>query len=159
MTLAKKYILPALTLLVLTLLTGCVTNNGDIGRYYGVWALDRMTVDGADDTSFSHGPGTREDSWTCFSFQNSVVCIARYNALQDRDERWGTWSEDGKELTLDFTHRDDSGNPDYYTAPAWILMEPGTTVCRIEAATDRAMTLSFTDTRGRRIVYYLRKTY
>ena len=34
---------------VMTAVLGsCTDNNGDIGPYYGVWVLDRVTIDGTD---------------------------------------------------------------------------------------------------------------
>ena len=65
---------------VLTLLTACTTNNGDIGIWYGTWSLERMTVDGTD------VPVNDGNGWTNFAFQNNVVLITRTTPLHDVTE-------------------------------------------------------------------------
>jgi hypothetical protein len=137
-------------------LTGCRTNNGDIGVYYGSWALKSVTIDGVEDTAWSS-----DNMWTTWSFQNNVICISRTNDLQDMDTRWGTWSEDNGKLLLDFRHSDDNAaaGSGQYAAPSWLYFERNTvTTLGIDAQTSKSMTLSIVDANGRKIVYTLKKT-
>ena len=41
-------ILGTIALLLAAIISGCVTNNGDIGNLYGIWRLDKLVVDGTD---------------------------------------------------------------------------------------------------------------
>jgi hypothetical protein len=138
-------------------LTGCVTNNGDIGLYYGSWALDAITIDGSADASWNSN-----GEWTTWSFQNNIVCISRNNELGEQDERWGTWTETDGKLLLDYRHSDDNAaaGTSQYAAPSWIYIAKNVvTALNIESQTSKVMTLSQTDGQGRKIVYTLRKTH
>lgn len=135
----------------------CVTNNGDIGIYYGTWAVESVTVDGHELDGWNAG-GT----WSNFSFQNNIVCVARYDRLQDKTECWGTWEERDGILYMDFTHSDDRFEPGtgIYAAPEWLGFEPdAVTRLRIDSATGSEMTLTNVKADGNAIVYRLRKTY
>jgi hypothetical protein len=137
-------------------LAACRTNNGDIGVYYGSWALDSITIDGTADTAWCS-----DGMWTTWSFQNNVICISRTDDYLSQDARWGTWSDNGSELALDFRHSDDKteAGKGQYTAPTWIYFERNAvTTLAIDAQTSKAMTLSLVDANGRKIVYKLRKT-
>lgn len=141
---------------VLTLLTACTTNNGDIGIWYGTWSLERMTVDGTD------VPVNDGNGWTNFAFQNNVVLITRTTPLHDVTECFGTWAEDGSEMIFDYSHHDDMG--DYaqvtYAAPAWLYFTPaGTTRCRILTSGSKEVTLRQITADGRTVTYYLRKQH
>lgn len=142
------------TIIALTaLLTGCVTNNGDIGTWYGTWALERMTVDEAD------VPTVDENGWTCFAFQNDVVLITRTTALGDVTERYGTWTEQDGQMNFDFNHNDDF-DPSVYTAPAWLHFVPaGVTRCKILSSSSKAATLQQVTADGLTVTYYLRKQH
>lgn len=135
----------------------CTTNNGDIGRYYGTWAVESVTLNGHELEGWN-----ADGTWTNFSFQNNIVCIARYDKLQDKTECWGTWEERDGILYLDFTHKDDRFTPGtgIYSAPEWLHFVPnGVTELHIDQATGRTMTLSNISVVGGSIVYKLRKTY
>lgn len=145
-----------LILIMVLTLASCVTNNGYIGRWYGVWALDRVTVDGVEDTSW-RAPG----EWVNWSFQNNIVDIVRCNSLNDDEECYGTWAEKDGTLVLDYGHSDNESAPGtgVYAPPVWLHIDSGVTVLRIENATGRTVTLAHTDSHGHRVVYTLRKTY
>jgi hypothetical protein len=142
--------------LILTMM-GCTTNNGDIGVYYGEWALKSITIDGVEDTSWCN-----DGTWTTWSFQNNVICITRTNDLLDCDICWGTWSDNNGTLSIDYRHYDDTytiGTGEY-NAPTWIYFEKKSiTVFNIDSQSSKAMTLSTTDNLGRKLTYTLRKTY
>ena len=146
-----------LTAVVLAAVLGsCTDNNGDIGPYYGVWALDRVTIDGTEATSWHD-----DENWTVWEFQNNIIFIERDWPDGNYDRRVGTWSATDTELVLDFNHT----NPEYdpgtgpFAAPEWIYMEPGTNTLQIIRLTNRQMELSNTLADGRKVVYYLRHTY
>jgi hypothetical protein len=136
---------------------GCKTNNGDIGVYYGSWALDAVSIDGTADTEWC-----ADGRWTTWSFQNDVICISRMNEYADLESCWGTWSEDGNRLLLDYRHHDDkyADGTVQYAAPTWIyFVRNQVTELSIDSQTSKAMTLSTVDSQGRKITYTLRKTY
>lgn len=138
---------------VVTLLTGCKTNNGDIGIWYGSWALDRMTVDGTD------VPVVDEDGWTNFAFQNNVVLITRTTEPGEVTECFGTWAEEDGEMVFDYNHTDDY-DPSVYTAPAWLYFtNHAVTRCKILSSNKKNVTLQQVTADGRTITYYLRKLY
>lgn len=141
-------------LAVLTLMTACTTNNGDIGIWYGTWSLERMTVDGTD------VPVEDENGWTNFAFQNNVVLITRTTPLHDVTECFGTWMEEDGEMLFDYSHRDDMDDQSNYAAPTWLFFTPGgMTRCRILASDSKAVTLQQITADGRTVTYYLRKQH
>ena len=142
---------------LLFVIAGCRTNNGDIGIYYGTWALDKITINGVEATSWCD-----DGTWTTWSFQNNIVSIERLNDLQDNYTTWGTWTDSNGTLALDFRHYDDStpAGTGAYAAPTWIYFDTNTvTSLTIDSQSSKAMTLSTTDSSGRKLTYYLRKTY
>lgn len=146
-----------ITVLLTLTESGCVTNNGDIGDYYGTWALDEITVDGTRNDSWN-----ADGTWTNWSFQNNIICIARFNDLGDKTEAWGTWSEQDGKLLLDYTHRENGTEyqPYPYVAPRWIFFRPdAVNVMKIDSRNGRKMVLSATGEDGATITYSLRKTY
>lgn len=148
----------AITLFAL-LVTACKTNNGDIGPWYGNWAMTAMTVDGKEYTAWAEGGNE-----TVWSFQNNIICIQDVTPLHDIQRRWGTWTDDGKTLTLDYRQHD-TAEPDpahsyKYTAPEWLLMEANTvTVLSIDKLIDNTAVLSTTNAAGQHIIYTLKKNY
>lgn len=140
-------------LLLAAATTGC-DNNGDIGRWYGSWLLQEITVDGRPYTSWQS-----DDSWTTFAFQNNIVLVQRTNDTHDDlDVAWGTWTETNGTITMNFTHRDDTDNQYIYLPPAWIGFEPGETTFTISGP-DKALILTTTHTDGSQWAYRLRKAY
>lgn len=141
------------------LLVGCVTNNGDIGPWYGNWAMTSMTVDGNEYTTWADGGNE-----TVWSFQNNIVCIQDVNPHHDTQRCWGTWTEEGSKLTLDYRHHDTAdpapGHSYKYTAPSWLLMDANSLiVLNIDSSTDKTVVLSTTNADGQHIVYSLKKNY
>lgn len=152
-----KKIYPILAALSLIFgLVCCRQNNGDIGPFYGVWALDSLTVDGIADHTW-HG----SDDWTVWLFQNNIVYVERDWSNQNTDRRVGTWEDNKSELVLDFTHYNDNtaAGTGSYAAPEWIKMSPGVTRLQYVVKNKQRMELSCTNSDGLNIVYYLRKTY
>ena len=128
---------------------GCTHNDGDIGPWFGSWAMPAMTVDG--DTPPGFDPVA-----TVWEFQSEVV---RIGLLDDHHDfaatAWGTWREADGRLYLDFTH----GNGEY-TAPSWLLMHPGKVlVLSIVERENRRMVLRYITPKGESVVYTLKKTW
>ena len=65
-------ILGAIALLLASIFSGCVTNNGDIGNLYGIWRLEKMVV---DDTEVAQPEA--DGSYTSWLFQNDIIEIER----------------------------------------------------------------------------------
>lgn len=142
---------------MLTLLTGCVTNDGDIGFWYGTWAFDKITVDGVEVNDWQ-----TPDTWSNVSFQNNIAAFASVSADGGYMQRWCTWTADDKTGTIafDFTHSDNqtAAGTGKYEAPGWLYFQPGVTVITYEhSGNNMRWTNTLSD--GRRIEYQLHKEY
>lgn len=156
MTMKKSLSIHSLLLAVLLIFAaGCTTNNGDIGPYYGSWNIEKITIDGVEQTSWKS-----DGTWTVWSFQNDIIEVMRGDALQDTEKRYGTWEQKGDMLELNFTHHDDKFSDENYMygAPTWIYMTTGIiNSLHIDNISSKNMSLTLTDPEGRKIVYTLRK--
>lgn len=100
----KKSIHISLLLLVITVVTGCTHNDGDIGQWFGTWQLEEITADGTPEPGYGH-----DIFW---QFQSTVFCMRKVTVQHDIYPRWGTWQDEGgATLLLDFTHSDNK-NPE-----------------------------------------------
>lgn len=150
---AARALLTSLLTLFAVMATGC-DNNGNIGRWYGAWRLQSVTVDGREYTGWQI-----EGACTSFAFQNNIVNIQRTDQYDDiLDVAWGTWSEEGDRLTMDFSHSNGVNGSYLYKAPEWIGFDPGVTVLTVSGSDD-ALTLTATHTNGTRWTYTLSKAY
>lgn len=145
-----------ITLLSLVIsLTAC-QNNGDIGDYFGTWAVSEMTVDGTPAPDFT-------PDITFFSFQNNIVFVERLVDTYDDLERYaGTWVDTGDVLRLNFTHSDDAHQPGQgvYHAPDWLYFPENSVIdLKFLEKKSRSMTLQYTTDEGATIVYTLKKTW
>lgn len=103
--------------------TGCTHNNGDIGPWFGTWKLEEITVNGVTDTSYGND--------ILWKFQSSIICIVRVEPYHERSEAWGTWSQDGNALELNYTYTDDKNSAHYVPLPETYI-PAGVTVMSIE---------------------------
>lgn len=133
----------------------CQHNNGDIGWLFGSWLLYSMTVDGETPADFNP-----ED--TFWEFQNNIVDISRVGFMYEKQDRWGTWSEDDDCLLLDFNHYQLGVNPgtQHFAAPEWLGFPPRKTVrLRYLSRTSKHMSLSWVSEDGSTYIYSLRKIW
>lgn len=131
----------------------CTHNNGDIGSWFGIWKLTAMEVDGVTDSSY--------EGDIFWSFQTSVFKMTEATAedLRERDERWGTWTEEGGDLLLNFTHSSDAfpggGVGSYAPLPATYIPANQVSRLKILKYPGSEMELSFTTSSGKQITYFL----
>lgn len=148
-------LLPAVVSLMLC---GCVTNDGDIGFWYGTWAFEKITVDGVETDDWK-----TDDTWSNVSFQNNIAAFALVDADGSYEQRWCTWTADDNNhiVAFDFTHSDNQTAPGTgkYAAPAWLYFEPGVTKITYHLTNNKSMRWTNTLSDGRRIEYQLRKEY
>lgn len=149
---------PLLALLIMAaacLMTGCTHNNGDIGRWFGTWTVERILVDGEPYAPYEHN--------MVWKFQNSVFSMQLINtdpAIHERLQHWGSWSEADGALIIDFTHSNDAYAPGegiYAPFPVSLLNRGGTSVLRIASDKGNEVTLLFTPTEGEEVTYIIRK--
>lgn len=137
-------------MLLLVALCGCTQNDGMIGSWFGVWALDKIEIDGKEDTGYEVGS-------TFFSFHTSVVRVCKVEDGVVMEDRYGTWKSADGYLTLDFSHHDDA-HPEpgdvYYAPPEWIYFTDFVERMWMAEKTGRKMVLEYGQ-----YTYYLRKTY
>lgn len=148
-----------LAVLALTIwsMTGCTTNNGDIGPYYGVWNVDKiLPVESTVGTSWN-----ADGNFTTFAFQNNIIAVSLSNEFGNIQQQWGTWRVDNNSITFDFTHHDNTFGPDgyMYGAPEWIGFANGINVLSIKKLDGRKMVLSLNKDDGMVYTYYLSKQY
>ena len=157
----KKFCLFSILALLCVSLGGCVTNNGDIGRLYGIWNLTEMRVDG------EVYQGWRQDGYndSFFQFQNNICFVSRTNDRFDVQNQACTWQwiENQTVIELDFSHTDDA-NPEPggwpYAAPQWLLLtNPTKYSFEVKWDNDKRMIWNTVNTQGQKLTYYLSKNY
>ena len=89
----KKTTLCIISLLIVLLMGSCTRNHGDIGIWFGTWHVEQITADG--------NPVNVEGDYF-FQFQNKVFRVSQVYGLNEMVESFGTWSEDGNTMTVDF---------------------------------------------------------
>ncbi len=143
-----------LTALITSIISsGCNSNNGDIGPWYGQWKLTEIRVNGQVDTQY-----TGNIFW---AFQNSVIQMTEIISELDYNSRWGSWSQQGDELTLDFGHHDDSSVSDpstawRYSPPAATHLIAGVNQLHIVKLSDSNIELTYNSPDGNVYTYYLK---
>ena len=101
-------------LLAAVLLCSCTQNNGHIGKLFGTWVLTERLADGA-------AIEKPYDADAYMSFQNNIVHFRTVENNYDLIEyKTATWIRMGDSLSFDFDNTSDAGNPDLYSAPAWL---------------------------------------
>lgn len=128
---------------------GC-QNNGDIGYLFGTWRIDSFTSDGVERPEAA--------ARTLISFQNDIIMVQE---LEDEHgtytNHFGTWSEDGDKMTIDFTH---SGETAAYSAPAWLgWTSEAPMTMQVSGAGSRDVTWTYVSAEGVTNVYKLHKTW
>lgn len=102
--------------------SGCTTNDGDIGPFFGEWSLEELMIEGHTDDSYVAGT-------TFFAFQTRIVQVTVIHPHNSTDQVTGTWFATSDSLTLDFSHSDDNSEASegVYAPPSWIyITEPVT---------------------------------
>lgn len=138
----KKLIYSPLLLLLL-LCMGCTQNNGDIGELYGFW---RLTEEG----------GSTADEEILWAFQNDILEITVNGPHQSATKTYGTYTDNGDAMRIDFTHWKEMGDRGYlYQMPAQLgLPENEPFVMQVVKRGGDAMTLQY---EGR--TFKLKKVY
>lgn len=145
-----------LTAMLLTVLltaattSSCTQNDGHIGRWFGFWRLETITVDGEPDTAY--------DSNIVWAFQGDIIQISLMLPGHDLDSGYGTWTDGDGALTINFDYR--SAEPTDYDLPAAMhLGSKGTYRFAISDDHGNRLTLTTTNPDGRRIAYRLARVY
>ena len=89
----KKTTLYIISLLIVLLMGSCTRNHGDIGIWFGTWHVEQITADG--------NPVNVEGDYF-FQFQNKVFRVSQVYGHNEMVESFGTWSEGGNTMTVDF---------------------------------------------------------
>lgn len=89
--------------------TGCTRNNGDIGKWFGKWQLQELTINGTSAPEVDEG----RFFW---DFQNDIIRIDRINDnVHEVSYCIGTWSQPSPDtMVFDFTHTSDNN---YFLTP------------------------------------------
>ena len=141
-------------------LSGCTRNNGDIGRWFGTWQLEEITVDGEVDADYG-----RNIFW---KFQNDIICMVKVDSsdgMNRYEQVWGTWEERDNNLFLDFTYSDfENTSWNGYASnglyvPFPVTRIPYGEISRLEIVSDNSkkLTLRYVGNSGMVCGYVLRK--
>ena len=136
----NKILLSAAVVTFAVTLLSCDRNGGDIGPYFGIWALDGIDADGNPDPAFV-------PDHTFFSFHSNVIEVTLTDEYHQYISRFGTWSEPAPAtLRLDFSHHDDLTDPGtgWYAPPEWIHITSPVTDLHIDRLTSSRMELTYT---------------
>ncbi|MCM1376986.1 MAG: lipocalin-like domain-containing protein [Clostridium sp.] len=83
---------------VILLLTGCRQADGNIGDWFGIWAIDSIYVDGTLDENYAD----TDYHTALISFQSNIFRLSMTDP--DSGELYGGWSHTDKTLTLNNTY-------------------------------------------------------
>ncbi|MCM1077706.1 MAG: lipocalin-like domain-containing protein [Bacteroides sp.] len=140
---------------MMTILSGCTHNNGDIGDFFGEWRVEKITADGQPIRLYEDLPDS--PILYTWAFQGNII---RINTLLSHNrfyDCFGTWSDVDEILTLRFTYTDsDDGDGYRFTPPEVMhLSADGVTHLQIDHLDGKKMELSRTDSDGILYRYYL----
>lgn len=82
---------------------GCTHNDGDIGKQFGLWKLNRMTDVAPDGTSVSLDEDARGVYW---AFQNTTIEMKRVDERHNEERTFGNYRIADQTLFLDFSDPD-----------------------------------------------------
>lgn len=136
----KKTLLYTISLIALLLMASCTRNHGDIGPWFGTWHVEQITAAGT--------PVNVEGDYF-FQFQSKVFRVSQVYGHEQLVESFGTWSEDGNTMTVDFP------DPTVY----YIVM-PGLeahNAFTVNTASSGDVTFTKTGTDGTTYTYHLKK--
>lgn len=147
------YRLRSLLLLLPLLLAACTTNDGDIGEYFGEWAVDEVTID-------SHLVETYPYGRVYWRFQADLLVVNLMGENHVDNRGWiARWTEADGHLTVDFDQRLNEESS-LGRIPAELLIPPQqTTSMQILLKTTRALVLCYLNDRGETITFTLRKIF
>ena len=157
----RKLAVALVSVMVMTGISSCTRNNGDIGPWFGTWKLTEITVDGTSDAGYEGN--------IFWKFQNDVFEMVRVN--QDdvesyADTHYATWNEDNGYLFVNFRNSDDNnpaaegeaGNGIYAPFPDSHFIVGGVTQLKIESQSGGDAYLTFTSpVDGKTYGYRLKK--
>lgn len=123
--------------LLLILFCGCTRNNGDIGKWFGKWQVEKISTIGNP----IYDNGSDQFFW---EFQNNIikmVCVAPTGYDHEIYYCIGTWKQNSENsMTFDFSHTDDSN----------IFHHP---FAEMHFPTDGPFTLTIVSENGKRCVF------
>ncbi|MGN0228609.1 MAG: lipocalin-like domain-containing protein [Muribaculaceae bacterium] len=77
-----------MAMVLLAAAVSCTTNNGDIGEWMGRWKLTSIEQNGSEMNEYADN--------LFFAFQSTVFEVRKVGYFYEHDEKFGTWSDDGK---------------------------------------------------------------
>lgn len=133
---------------------GCTQNNGHIGKLFGSWGLELMTVDDQ--------PVVFEDGgFSTMSFQSNIVMVVFDDKYHNSLKSYGTWKRFDSVLQFDFSHKSDHDAPGTgaFAPPAWLQFPAGVSDFVIVELSDSKLWLMRTGDDGKQYVYIFNKTW
>ena len=90
-----------LSLVALLGLTACTHNDGDIGIWFGTWQIEDITGATSD-----FGQARTDNVDYYIQFQGEICTVMCISSMHDQVVDYGTWHEDGDNLTISFPDRE-----------------------------------------------------
>lgn len=133
----------AIALLLVIVATACTHNDGDIGPWFGLWRVERLTVDGKNDRDYTGN--------LFFAFQNTTVEQKMVHEDHTVTKMFGEWSESGNVLTITF--------PDarYWPIDGYLLGNGEPNSLAVEHVDGKHINLTLITPKGKTVVYRLVK--
>lgn len=134
-------------------LGGCTKFEGDIGPWFGSWHLERLDVNGEEDTAYT----SNQSRQVMVSFQGDVFNMAYLNG----SEIYGSWSYAGEILTLEAGYNAGSGHISSGFDPYPVVLRFPADVDQVEVTvvkiTGDIMEWQLIDVEGDLLTYFWRK--
>lgn len=133
---------------------GCTQNDGHIGKLFGSWNVNEITIDG-------QVVALPEGDYSTMSFQSDIVVVMLADNLHNVRKNLGTWRCFDSVLQFDFTHKGTDVEPGTgpYAAPEWLHFPAGVSEFVIVELSGRKLEFTRVDKDGREYVYKLNKTW
>lgn len=137
-------------------LASCTQNNGNIGKYFGAWALRSLTVDGTEQSLLP------EDArYGTMSFQGSVVRFQLVYSADCISETYATWTDADNEIHFDFNNSNDEtpAGTSVYAPPTWLGFSGMDVSVKVTRLSSSHLDFQRTDNEGRLWRYAFERTW
>lgn len=136
-------------------LASCTQNNGNIGKYFGAWALCSLTVDGTEQSLLP------EDArYGTMSFQGSVVRFQLVYSADCISETYATWTDTDNEIHFDFNNsNDETPQAQAFTHRAWLGFSGMDVSVKVTRLNGSHLDFQRTDNEGRQWRYAFERTW
>lgn len=140
----QKYLpIAAAVMMIASIAASCTHNNGDIGVWFGLWKLERLTIDGKNDKDYTGN--------IFFEFQNTTLGQLMMHDGHNYTQMIGEWHESDNQLTITFP------DPRYWPVDGYLKGENTPNHLAVTHIDGSHINLTLVTESGSTVVYYLTK--